>query len=79
MNRRLAAFFWFGLGGAGLAALWIAVATSASWIGWIGGAFLASPLVATMVTLGDAWKRDRVTAACLAGIIVLFIAAWFTW
>ena len=78
MNRRLSAYFWFLIGAAALAALWIAVVTRAPWTDWIGRMFLISPLLATFVTLGAVWRRDRVTAWCLLGIAGLLASSFFT-
>jgi hypothetical protein len=77
MNDRAAPWAWFGFGAVTLAGLWLAIVA-----GWppieVGGAvFLATPLLASLVTAARTWRDDRVSALCVAGLIAFFCLTWW--
>ena len=68
---------WFGFGAITLIVLWLAVIFGQPPLDTAGAIFLATPLLASLITAARAWRDDRVTALCIAGLIAFFCFTWW--
>jgi hypothetical protein len=75
MSRKAQSYVWFGLGAAGLLGLWLTCLFAPEWTGAVGYFFLATPLLAMLVTVRPDVRKDPTTSLCALGLVVLFVVA----
>ena len=76
MISRQPAWVWLGLSLTGLAGMLIARGLQWDGIEYVGMLFLASPIIATLLTVRIDVKNDPATAGCIFGLIALFCITW---
>jgi hypothetical protein len=75
MSRRAQSYVWFGLGAVGLAGLWLTCLIAPEWSQTVGYIFLATPLLAMLISVRPGFRSDPVTSWCALGLVLLFLAA----
>ena len=58
MSKRAQSYVWFGLGAVGLLGLWLTCLLAPEWSETVGYFFLATPLVAMLITVRPGFRAD---------------------